>query len=865
MKLVIVESPAKAKTLERYLGSDYTVMASYGHVRDLPSQDNSVRPDDDFAMDWAIQKDSQKHVKAIIAAARNADDILIAADPDREGEAISWHISELIKQRRDIPKGVGLKRVSFNAITREAVRTAIANPRDLDNDLINAYRARRALDYLYGFTLSPLLWRKLPGARSAGRVQSVSLRLICDRELERDRFKALEYWSIKVDLQTLAKEPFSANLTHADGEKLDKFALTDQKTADAVAENLQKADYQVTEVEQKPVRRRPQPPFVTSTLQQEAARHFRFPVAHTMRVAQSLYEGVMVQGEMRGLITYMRTDGTQITESALEPLRDVVRKRFGPSYLPAQPRHYRSKIRNAQEAHEAIRPTDPTLHPEQAVAFLNADQAKLYELIWKRAAACQMVDALYHRVTVDISAAAGDNRYSLRVVSSRLEFDGFLALYRERSDLVANKSGQDEEASISLPKLAVEDRLTLDMVHRDQHFTEPPPRFTEASLVKRMEELGIGRPSTYAPILSVLQNRGYTDKDGTQLVPEDKGRLVSAFLTAFFDRYVDYNFTANLEQELDDVANGRMGWKTLMEQFWHNFNTTVGGVSERRTSEILDALNTELSAYIFPEDAEGGGRKCPRCDQGELSLKNSRYGPFIGCVNYPECRFTRPLVVTADSSQQNDSQDDEVLGIDPVSDLKVFKKSGRFGAYLQLGEAAAKGDKSAEKRRRISIPKDYDEITLELALQLLALPRQVGLHPETNNPIMSGIGPYGPYLLHDGKYTRLQASNDALTVELNHAVTLIAEAPKGRGEAKAPLAELGNHPDDGALIRVLDGRYGPYVSHGKINATLPREVNPREITLDQALELLAAKKAKPSKASKPSKRKVAVKKPKRKA
>ncbi len=850
MNVVIVESPAKAKTINKYLGSDYTVLASYGHVRDLPSKDGSVRPDEDFEMTWDVDTKSRKRLNDIAAAVKDADKLILATDPDREGEAISWHVLEVLAQKKAL-KEKAIERVVFNAITKSAILEAMAHPREIDGALVEAYLARRALDYLVGFTLSPVLWRKLPGARSAGRVQSVALRLICDRELEIEAFKSEEYWTIEADMKTGAGEPFSANLSAIGGQKLGKFDVPNEETATRIVDAMRRGHFTVDSVESRPQKRNPKPPFTTSTLQQEASRKLGFSSSRTMQVAQRLYEGIDIGGETQGLITYMRTDGVQIADEAVAECRNVVAQEFGEAYVPGAPRVYKTKAKNAQEAHEAIRPTSLARLPATVAGFLDDDQKRLYELIWKRTIASQMESADIERTTADITTQGSDGeRYTLRATGSVVRFDGFLKLYQEGRD-----DDDDKEDGKRLPKLSKADVVGLQELKPVQHFTEPPPRFTEATLIKRMEELGIGRPSTYTSTLSVLQSRDYVRLDKKRLIPEDKGRLVTAFLESFFARYVQYDFTATLEEKLDRISNGDINWKDVLRDFWTEFTAAVGEIADLRVSEVLDALNEILGPHVFPDPGDGTDpRKCPSCDDGRISLKVGRYGAFIGCSNYPDCKYTRQLSNGGDDAQAQIGAEGKILGIDPESGLEVTLRSGRFGPYVQLGEA-----QEGEKPKRSGLPKGLaiDDVDLDRALQLLSLPRLVGPHPETGKPITAGIGRYGPFVLHDGIYANLENFEDVFTIGENHAVTLLAEkASKSRRTRAAALKELGDHPDEGGTVQVMDGRYGPYVKHGKINATLPKDVDPNDVTMEMAVTLIAEKAAKGGKKKKaPAKKK----------
>ena len=852
MNVVVVESPAKAKTINKYLGPGFTVLASYGHVRDLPSKDGSVKPDEDFAMVWEVDAKAQKRLNDIAEAAKGAERIILATDPDREGEAISWHVLEVLNRKKAV-KGAAVQRVVFNAITKSAVTEAMRHPRDIDMELVDAYLARRALDYLVGFTLSPVLWRKLPGARSAGRVQSVALRLVVDREIEIDAFKTQEYWTVEADVSAGA-EPFLARLVKQDGKKLTKFDLADEASAKAARAAVEAGQFRVSAVETKPGRRTPAPPFTTSTLQQEAARKLGFSAQRTMQVAQRLYEGVDVGGETQGLITYMRTDGVQVAEEAIQEARQVIAGRYGKEYVPAEARHYKTKAKNAQEAHEAIRPTSLSRNPGSL--RLESDLGRLYELIWKRMIASQMEAARVEKTTVDLDSA--DGRTGLRATGQVVLFDGYLAVYEEgRDDPVAGQEVDDESAR--LPQVRQGADAKVLRARSDQHFTEPPPRYSEASLVKKMEELGIGRPSTYASILTVLRDREYVTMDKQRFVPEDKGRLVTAFLEQFFHKYVEYDFTAELEEQLDAVSAGKLDWKALLRAFWKDFHAAVGDIGDLRTGQVLEALNETLAPHIFPDKGDGtDARICPTCGNGKLSLKLGKYGAFIGCSNYPECRYTRQIGENAEGEGRESG--DRELGKDPVTGAGVWLKTGRFGPYVQLGEG--------EKPKRSSLPKGWTPATIDLekALRLLRLPREVGAHPEDGQMILAGIGRYGPYVQHGPTYANLPEAEEVFDVGLNRAVTLLAEkrAGGGRPQRGAPqaLKELGAHPTSGEPVRVLSGRFGPYVASGGVNANVPRGADPQAVTLDQAVALLAERAAKgPSKGKRgrPAARKPAAK------
>jgi DNA topoisomerase-1 len=836
MKVVVVESPAKAKTINKYLGSDYKVVASYGHVRDLPAKDGSVLPDADFAMSWEVDGKSEKHLKTILEAVRGADRLFLATDPDREGEAISWHVSEVLNSRRGL-KHLDIKRVVFNEVTKNAVLDAFTRPREIDRELVEAYLARRALDYLVGFTLSPVLWRKLPGSRSAGRVQSVALRLICERESEIEAFKSREYWTIEVEFKTEAGQTFTARLTHLDGKRLERFDLDSEAKARAAADAILRATgFTVAEIDSREVRRNPFPPFTTSTLQQEASRKLGLSANRTMQIAQRLYEGIELAGETVGLITYMRTDGVAISAEAIAAARQLIGAEFGARYVPDAPRVYRSPAKNAQEAHEAIRPTDLARKPADVAAHLDRDQLRLYELIWKRTVASQMASALLEQVAVDITDAAG--RLRLRANGSVILFDGFLKLYQEDRDDTAEMELAGEGEGGRLPAMRKAERLARGEVTPSQHFTQPPPRYTEASLVKKLEELGIGRPSTYASILQVLQDRDYVRLEKRRFIPEDRGRLVTAFLTNFFERYVEYNFTADLENQLDDVSGGRIDWKEVLRNFWRDFSVAIDGTKELTISQVLTALDEALGPHFFPNGESGHDpRLCPVCGAGRLSLKLGKFGAFIGCSNYPSCRFTRPLAVESDAEA---TPPETALGMDPGTGLPVTLKKGPYGHYVQLGEG--NGD---FKPKRVALPRSLKpgEIDLETALRLLALPRELGRHPETGEAIVAGIGRFGAYIKHGATFKSLGADDDVLTIGLNRAVVLLAEPSSAQRRGPQLLREIGAHPE-GGTVGLYRGRYGPYVSHDGVYASLPRNADPATFSLGEALPLLAAQRDK---------------------
>ena len=864
VNVVIVESPAKAKTINKYLGSGYEVVASFGHVRDLPPKDGSVDPDADFAMLWESDGRGAKRIAEIAKLVKGADKLILATDPDREGEAISWHLLEALRDKR-VLKDMPVERVTFNAITKQAVQQAMAQPRQIDSALVEAYLARRALDYLVGFRLSPVLWRKLPGARSAGRVQSVALRLVCERESEIERFRKKEYWSLVATLATPRGETFEARLVGADGQKIQRLDVGTEAEARAFEKALAEAHFAVTSVEAKPARRHPYAPFTTSTLQQEASRKLGFAPNRTMQVAQRLYEGVDIGGETVGLITYMRTDGVDVAPEAVSAIRDLIGKDYGARYVPGAPRKYTAKQKNAQEAHEAIRPTDVRRHPRDVAKVLEPEQARLYDLIWKRTVASQMESAELERTTVDIDATVGGlgaslgRRLELRATGQVVKFDGFLTLYTEDRD----DDGEDEDGK-RLPAMTVGEKLARKSIATTQHFTEPPPRYSEASLVKRMEELGIGRPSTYAATLQTLQDREYVRIEKKRLVPEDKGRLVIAFLENFFERYVEYGFTAALEERLDLVSNHELDWKALLRDFWRDFAAALDETKELRVSDVLAALNDSLGPHIFPDKGDGSNpRVCPSCGSGMLSLKLGKFGAFIGCSNYPECRFTRQL-----SAPSGDGETDgpagagadgtRRLGTDPATGLEVTVRDGRFGPYVQLGEG--------EKPKRTSLPKGMSPggLDLDQAVALLELPKEVAKHPESGEAILVGIGRYGPYVQHGRTYANLEKDDDVLAIGANRAIDLViakesgAKSRFGRGAAPAGR-EIGEHPTLGGPVTVMAGRYGPYVKHGSVNATLPKGKDPAGLTMEEAVALIAARAETAGSGKKPARGKAAPK------
>jgi len=871
--VVVVESPAKAKTINKYLGGGYTVLASFGHVRDLPPKDGSVRPDQDFAMDWEADERGTRQVAAIVKALKGAHTLYLATDPDREGEAISWHVRAMLEDKHAL-KGVRVERITFNEITRTAIRAAMAHPRDLDQPLIEAYLARRALDYLVGFTLSPVLWRKLPGSRSAGRVQSVALRLICEREAEIEAFRPREYWTVEALFTTLAGAPFTARLTHLDGRRLDQFDVNTEALALRAKAAVEAGAFTVGSVERKRVKRNPPPPFTTSTLQQESSRKLGFGAQATMRLAQQLYEGVELDGDTVGLITYMRTDGVQMAREAITSIREHVDGTYGRDYLPVAPREYTSRAKNAQEAHEAIRATDVARTPESVAHALNPEQRRLYELVWKRAVASQMQSAELDQVSVEVTDGRG---LKLRATGSIVAFDGFLKLYREDTD--DHAEGAEADDGRMLPPMTERDRVDRGDVAANQHFTQPPPRFSEASLVKKMEELGIGRPSTYASILSVLQDRNYVRLDKKRFIPEDRGRLVTAFLTSFFERYVDSGFTATLEEKLDDISDGRADWREVMHAFWEEFSRAVDQTKDLKISDVINALDQDLGEHFFPPRDDGTDpRICQACGTGRLGLKLGRYGSFIGCSNYPACQYTRRLAIEGgDENDETLKEGMRGLGPHPDTGEEITVRRGPYGLYVQQGEP---GEDKKQKPRRTSLPRGMtgEAITLDQAVGLLSLPRAIGLHPETREPIEAGIGRFGPYVRMGAVFGSLDRDDDILAIGINRAVDVLAKK-------LASVRSLGPHPKDQEPVSVRKGRFGPYAQHAKTVANLPRGVAMEDVTLDEVVALLvergkplkakgtAKRKAAPAKAEKPkpepkpaapAKRAAAKKKPKAK-
>ncbi|GFE97320.1 MULTISPECIES: type I DNA topoisomerase [unclassified Gluconobacter] len=825
--VVVVESPSKAKTINKYLGSGFTVLASFGHVRDLPPKDGSVRPDENFAMSWQTDDRGAKQIAAIAKALKGAKNLYLATDPDREGEAISWHVRSVLEEK-NLLKGIDVHRVTFNEITKSAVTAAMAGPRELDQPLIDAYLARRALDYLVGFTLSPVLWRKLPGSKSAGRVQSVALRLICEREAEIEVFKPKEYWTVTGGFNTPAKAAFQARLTHLRGDKLDQFDLNNEQLAFEARDIVQAGQFTVRSVERKRTKRNPPPPFTTSTLQQEASRKLGMSAQTTMRTAQQLYEGVDLGGETIGLITYMRTDGVTMAKEAIGAIRGHIGKAFGDEYVPDYPRAYSTKAKNAQEAHEAVRPTDVFRTPQQVAHALSPEQRRLYELVWKRAVASQMQSAELDQVAVTLADASGQTL--LRATGSTIAFDGFLKLYIEGKD---DSKAEDDDGKL-LPAMKEGDRVATTAVDAEQHFTQPPPRYSEASLVKKMEEIGIGRPSTYASVLGVLRDRNYVRLEAKRFLPEDRGRLVTAFLTSFFERYVDTGFTASLEEQLDDISGGRADWHDVMAAFWHDFSAAVDQTKDLKISDVIDALDEDLGDHFFPPKEDGTDpRVCTSCGTGRLGLRLGKFGAFIGCSNYPTCQFTRRLVAD-DGADEGLKDGIKVLGQHPDTSEDITIRRGPYGLYVQQGEPNPEDKKAKPKRTTIPKGLDGNTMTMEQALGLLSLPRLVGMHPETGEKIEAGLGRFGPYVKMGAIYGTLDKDDDVLTVGLNRAVDSLAKK-------LASIRNLGAHPKDGEPVMIRKGRFGPYAQHGQLIANLPKDQDMNDITLDAAVALLAEK------------------------
>ena len=834
MKVVVVESPAKAKTINRYLGADYTVLASYGHVRDLPAKDGSVLPEHSFEMSWQTDPKSNKHIKEITDALSKAEKLILATDPDREGEAISWHVQELVNSKKTL-KDIPSERVVFNEVTKSAILAAMDKPREINHDLVNAYLARRALDYLVGFNLSPVLWRKLPGAKSAGRVQSVALRLICNREAEIESFHSQEFWSIDTKFKTHANKYLIARLVGLDSNKVDKLDITSEKQSKEIEERIKRASFSVLTVDTKRTKRLPSAPFTTSTLQQEASRKLGFSASRTMQIAQRLYEGIQLGSETTGLITYMRTDGVQMSNEAIFGLRDEIESVYGNQYLPEKPRFYKTKAANAQEAHEAIRPTSFERHPNDIRSYLDYDQFRLYELIWKRAVASQMASAEIDQTTIRI--VNRDSSIELRSSGSVIIFDGFRRAYFESRDETSDQESKKEDEEAILPSVKKGEVLSQEELLPEQHFTQPPPKFSDASLVKNLEELGIGRPSTYASILQVLEKRGYVRKEQKRFIPEHRGRIVSTFLENFFEKYVQYDFTASLENQLDDVSGGRLDWKQVLSQFWHDFKLNIDSTKDLPVPDVMAALDNDLERLFFKPDVNGKvNRICSKCDEGYLELKLSKYGPFIGCSKYPDCSYTKQVHDSQIGEETSQLQDNTELGIDHNTNMPIWLKKGPYGWYVQ------QGGEEVKKPKRTGLPKGIiaEQVTLEQAISLLSLPRDIGLHPETTELIQAGIGRYGPFLKHQGKFVSLTSDDDVLSIGINRAVDLLAAAQLKAGRT------LGKHPDGGD-VELKRGRFGSYVEHKRFRASLPRGTEMIDVTLEQAISLLQERAANPPK------------------
>ena len=843
MNLVVVESPAKAKTINKYLGKNYKVLASYGHVRDLPSKNGSVDPSNNFKMEWELDTFSKKYVKEIADAAANSEKIILATDPDREGEAIAWHVREILESRK-LLKGKKVERVVFNEITKKAVTNGINNPREIESLLVDAYMARRALDYLVGFNISPILWTKLPGSKSAGRVQSVALRLVTEREHEIELFKPQEFWTISCDFKNGENKIIKSKLSFFNKNKIEKFTFKKKVESDSALKEINSKSYQITDVSSKVYKRNPLAPFTTSTLQQTASGKFGFGASRTMQIAQRLYQGIDIDGDTVGLITYMRTDGTQISKDAIDDFRKFINNTHGREYLPENPNSYTGKkAKNAQEAHEAIRPTDVSKKPSDMKKYLSTDQSKLYELIWNRALSSQMTPAEFDRKSILIESS--DKKVGFKANGSTIKFEGFLKVYKFEE--------KDEDLKNILPDVKTGDKVDIKELIDDQHFTDPPPRYSEASLVKKMEELGIGRPSTYASIITVLSTRNYVELLNKRFHPTDRGKLLSAFLEKLFTKYVDYNFTADLENQLDEITSGKVEWIKVLDGFWKDFYSNVGQVKEKRTREVLDLLNDSLGDLVFErDDNDIIDRKCKVCDKGELSLKNSfRGGAFIGCSNYPECKFTRPLSKSK-ASQQVNLAEPKLIGQNDLG-KDIFLKNGRFGPYLQfeidvdtsIENKKKKGKKKKENEnlKNVSIPKGLpiENVDLEKAKYLCSLPKVLGKHPDLNDDITINIGRFGPYLKCSNKSARIETVDELFTIGLNRAITLISEAKPGR-MSSSEIKNLGEHPEDKKPIRIMKGQYGPYIKYKSLNATIPEDKDPTELTMEEALILIEKRK-----------------------
>ena len=846
MNLVIVESPAKAKTINKYLGDDYIVLASYGHIRDLPSKNGSVDTENNFKMEWEVDSFSKKYLKEITDAAKDSSKIILATDPDREGEAIAWHVKEYLNEKK-LLKDKEIERVVFNEITKKAVIQGIENPRQIEPHLVDAYMARRALDYLVGFNISPILWTKLPGSKSAGRVQSVALKLITEREHEIESFKPEEFWTLSINFIDQNNQKITASISQLDNNKIEKFSFRNKEEINKAIESVNKKKFSITDISSKVVNRNPSGPFTTSTLQQTASSRLGFGASRTMQIAQKLYQGIEIEGETIGLITYMRTDGTNLSKDAVSAFRDYIQKEIGNEYLPKDALNYSGKkAKNAQEAHEAIRPTDIIRTPQSVKKYLSTDQNKLYDLIWSRALSSQMESAKFDRNTITITSE--NNNTICKASGSVLKFDGFLKIY--------NNQNKDDDENI-LPSVS-KGPINIEALIDEQHYTQPPPRYSEASLVKKLEELGIGRPSTYASIISTIANRGYAEILNKRFFPTDRGKLISAFLEKLFSKYVDYNFTAGLEDQLDEITTGKEGWIKVLEIFWKDFNKNVNVVKEKRTREVLDLLNDSLGSLIFERDKDGNiNRKCQLCENGSLSLKNSfRGGAFIGCSNYPECKFTRPLSKAKAAAQSQLAEPKLIGSHDNGNDM--YLKNGRFGPYIQyeiipdinkenIKKKKKKKEKEKEKEnnnlKNVSIPKgiELDSVDLDRAKFLCSLPKSLGINPENQKEILLNSGRFGPYLKCENKSARIENVEEIFSIGLNRAITLIAEAKPGRISSSI-IKDLGEHPEDKKPVKILKGQYGPYIKYKSLNATIPEEKDPLEITMEEALILIEKRK-----------------------
>jgi len=839
MNLVIVESPAKAKTINKYLGKDYKVLASYGHIRDLPSKNGSVDPDNNFQMLWEIDSFSKKYLKDITEAAKNSTKIILATDPDREGEAIAWHVKEFLNEKK-LLKDKLVERVVFNEITKKAVTHGIDNPRQIEPLLVDAYMARRALDYLVGFNISPILWTKLPGSKSAGRVQSVALKLITEREHEIELFTPKEFWTLKVIFKDSSNNLITSNISLLEGKKIEKFSFKNKEDITEAAEQIKKIKFNISDISSKVVIRNPSGPFTTSTLQQVSSGRLGLGASRTMQIAQKLYQGVEIEGETIGLITYMRTDGTNISAEAISGFRNFIKNEYGNEYLPKDPLNYSGKkAKNAQEAHEAIRPTDIVRTPDKVKKYLSPEQHKVYDLIWSRALSSQMQSALFDRNTITIASVNNDTIF--KTTGSVIKFDGYLKIY---------KDPKKEDNESMLPKMS-KGVINIENIVDEQHFTQPPPRYSEASLVKKLEELGIGRPSTYASIITVISTRGYVETINKRFHPTDRGKLITAFLEKLFSKYVDYNFTAGLENQLDEITSGKEGWIKVLEMFWKDFNQNITEVKEKRTREVLDLLNDSLGNLVFERDIDGNiDRKCKLCSNGILSLKNSfRGGAFIGCSRYPECKFTRPLSKVK-AAQQSQLAEPKLIGKHENGN-DMYLKVGRFGPYIQyeiipenVHDEVEKNKKKKKKKensniKNVSIPKgvSIDTINLDKAKFLCSLPKILGQHPDTGKDITLNSGRFGPYLKCENKSARIESSEEIFSIGLNRAVIMISEAKPGR-ISSSEIKHLGEHPVDKKPVRVMKGKFGPYIKYKSLNATIPEEKDPQEITMEDALILI---------------------------